>query len=143
MFLGIKKAFSVATHNISPNARAQAEEVMMAAYPLGTEMGQAIGRSPFDLETIKAVVSTIYESRKPGAHGPAAPTKASGGKAPPPGKAAAAAAAGAAAQAASASTETPTITAEQLMYSAGGERLVVQLMHRYQWKDVYVATKMT
>lgn len=36
----------------------------------------------------------------------------------------------------------PYVAAEQLMYSAAGERLVVHQLHRYQWKDLYVATKM-
>ena len=32
-----------------------------------------------------------------------------------------------------------TVTAEQLIYSVAGERLVTVLLHRYQFKDVFVA----
>lgn len=35
----------------------------------------------------------------------------------------------------------PAISAEQLMYSAAGERVVTRLMGRYQWQDVFIATK--
>lgn len=67
------------------------------------------------------MVQSIYESRKPA-----------------PGTAAAAAAA-----ASTAAVPTPPyVAAEQLMYSAAGERLLVHQLHRYQWKDLYVATKM-
>lgn len=33
------------------------------------------------------------------------------------------------------------ISAEQLMYSAAGERVVSRLMGRYQWQDVFIATR--
>lgn len=36
----------------------------------------------------------------------------------------------------------PAISAEQLMYSAAGERVVSHLLNRYQWHDVFIATKM-
>jgi hypothetical protein len=39
-------------------------------------------------------------------------------------------------------SEPPSVAAEQLMYSAGGERLVAHMLHRYQWKDIYVSTKL-
>lgn len=34
-----------------------------------------------------------------------------------------------------------SISAEQLMYSVAGEKLVKHLLGRYQWKDAYIATK--
>lgn len=36
----------------------------------------------------------------------------------------------------------PTVTAEQLMYSVAGERLVSVLLHRYQLKDIFVSSKL-
>ncbi len=134
IFSGIKKAISIATHNIATNARADGAQVMRVAYPVGPELGKPFGRSPFDLEGVQTVVSTIYESRKPAAAAAAGSTATKGAPA-------AAAAAAAAATAAEAGI-TPTVTAEQLIYSAGGERLVAQVLHRYQWKDIYVATKL-
>lgn len=35
----------------------------------------------------------------------------------------------------------PAISAEQLMYSSMGERVVSRLMGRYQWQDVYTSTR--
>ena len=128
MFTGIKKAFSVATASIASNARADASQVLQVAYPLqgaALELAAQIGRMPFNLDGVQKVVSTIYESRKPAAvAGSRAATPQTTTSAP------------------DAVAATPTISAEQLMYSAGGERLVVQLMQRYQWKDLYVATKL-
>lgn len=37
---------------------------------------------------------------------------------------------------------TPAISAEQLMYSMHGEKVVSHLMGRYLWKDVFVSTKL-
>lgn len=34
------------------------------------------------------------------------------------------------------------ITAEQLMYGAYGEKLVTHVLGRYQWHDIYVATRL-
>ncbi|KAG1668074.1 hypothetical protein FOA52_010484 [Chlamydomonas sp. UWO 241] len=109
MFTGIKKAFSVSTGSIKTNARASPDEVFRVVYPLGSEGGKAIHRSPFTPEDVGAVVSRVWESRKP---------------------------------AATPATDAHVVTAEQLMYSAGGERLVTHMLHRYQWKDVYVASKL-
>jgi hypothetical protein len=36
----------------------------------------------------------------------------------------------------------PVVSAEQLMYSSYGEKVVSHLMGRYQWKDLYVATRL-
>ena len=36
----------------------------------------------------------------------------------------------------------PRISAEQLMYSTAGEKLLVQGLGRYLWKDTYIATKL-
>lgn len=54
MFLGIKKAFSVATASttakaeatsaITTNARADVQQVFMVAYPLGPDSGKAVAR---------------------------------------------------------------------------------------------------
>lgn len=37
---------------------------------------------------------------------------------------------------------TPSVSAEQLMYSSAGEQLVKRLFDRYAWKDAFVATKL-
>jgi hypothetical protein len=36
----------------------------------------------------------------------------------------------------------PVVSAEQVMYSCYGERVVSHLMGRYQWKDLYVAARL-
>ena len=138
MFTGIKKAFSVATASIAANARAEASQVLLVAYPLQgpiLELAKQIGRAPFDLEGVQQVVSSIHESRRSAAAASSAPAapgtdvsrKSAAASSPPviPG----------------ADVGPASVTSEQLMYSAGGERLVVQLLHRYQWKDLYVASK--
>lgn len=147
MFTGIKKAFSVATSSVVSNARAVAEQVHTLAYPLQgavMELAGQIGRAPFDLEGVREVVGTIFESRKPK---PAAAAEDSKG-----GKGGAKAKGGKATATSAIPDPIPevsplndveaSISAEQLMYSAGGEKLVAQLLHRYQWKDVYVLSKM-
>lgn len=35
----------------------------------------------------------------------------------------------------------PTLTAEELMYSAACERLVTSLLDKYQWRDIYIAVR--
>mmetsp|Transcript_35241 Transcript_35241/g.78424 ORF Transcript_35241/g.78424 Transcript_35241/m.78424 type:complete len:1824 (+) Transcript_35241:146-5617(+) len=106
MFTGIKKAFSVASNSIASNARVTAEQLLKAAYPLGTETGKDIHRVPLDLAAVEDIVKTVYTSRGGAAEG------------------------------------TPSVTAEQVMYSAGGEKLMAHLLHRYQWKDAYTASKL-
>jgi hypothetical protein len=143
MFTGIKKAFSVATSSVASNARAVAGQVHAVAYPMHCaaatqELAAQLGRAPFDVESIKAVVETIFEGRKLklAAQAPAA-ASAKGGKSAAPGPPAAEPDVTTSEAAAE-----PSVSAEQLMYSAGGERLVAQLLHRYQWKDIYVLSKM-
>ncbi len=159
-FSGIKKAFSVATANISSNARANADQVFRIAYPLGAEAGADLHRSPFSKEDVAAVVRAVYDSRKapvagagagpqgPGAQRSAAASPApaaSRGATPQAGGAKPAAGAGAgqgAVAAVAVADEEPTVTAEQLMYSAGGERFVKRMLERYAWKDAFVATRL-
>ncbi|GIL73035.1 hypothetical protein Vretimale_4669 [Volvox reticuliferus] len=128
-FAGIKKAFSVVTANISTNSRANADQVFRIAYPLSAEAGLELHRSPFSREEVAAVVRSVWESRIPqktavGSRGATPPGGAgrSGGSA--------------------ASAPEPTVTAEQLMYSAGGERFVKRMLDRYAWKDSFVATRL-
>ena len=106
MFLAIKKAVSITVKSVAANARMDVSQVMRIAYPLGSESGQSIQRSPLDLDAITEVVRNIYQSRKTG------------------------------------SEPEDTVTAEQLMYSVAGERLVTVLLHRYQLKDIFVSAKM-
>lgn len=156
-FSGIKKAFSVATANISSNARANADQVFRIAYPLGAEAGADLHRSPFSKEDVAAVVRAVYDSRKaPVAGAGAAPQGVTGaqrsaaaspapavsrGATPQAGGVKPAAGAGAG-QAAAVAEEEPTVSAEQLMYSAGGERFVKRMLERYAWKDAFVATRL-
>ncbi|EFJ52136.1 hypothetical protein VOLCADRAFT_103155 [Volvox carteri f. nagariensis] len=134
-FAGIKKAFSVVTANISSNARANAEQVLRIAYPLGAEAGIELHRSPFSHEEVAAVVRAVWESRNPPK--PPAPSAGSRGATPPSGVGRAGGPTAAAATAGE-----PTVTAEQLMYSAGGERFVKRMLERYAWKDSFVATRL-
>ncbi len=108
LFSGIKKAFSVAAGSIAPNARVDAKQLQLIAYPWGVDPTmQAIHRCPLDADALAKVVDTIYASR--------------GGSA----------------------DATATISAEQLMYGAHGESVVNQLLHRYQWQDLFVATQLS
>ncbi|KAG2499886.1 hypothetical protein HYH03_002175 [Edaphochlamys debaryana] len=131
-FSGIKKAFAVATSTISSNARANADQIFRIAYPLGAEAGVDLHRSPFSKEEVVGVVKAVWESRNgppatpPEGAGRAKATSAKGKEPPPP--------AGAPADA--------TVSAEQLMYSAGGERFVKRMLERYAWKDAFVATRL-
>lgn len=99
----------MSTGSIKANARAKPEQVFRLVYPLGPESGKPIERSPFDLDAVAGVVSSVWDSRKPAGTG---------------------------------QDEPAAVTAEQLMYSAHGERLVTRMLHRYQWKDIYVASKL-
>ncbi|GFR40940.1 hypothetical protein Agub_g1600 [Astrephomene gubernaculifera] len=132
-FAGIKKAFSVVTADISSNARADADQVFQIAYPLGDEAGADLNRSPFSYDDVAAVVKAVWESRS--APPPPPPPAAGRGSAP-------FGARGAGLAALSASTADPTVTAEQLMYSAAGERFVKRMLDRYAWKDAFVATRL-
>ncbi|GLC51118.1 hypothetical protein PLESTB_000467700 [Pleodorina starrii] len=141
-FAGIKKAFSVATANISSNARANADQVFRIAYPLGPDAGAELHRSPFSKEEVTAVVKAVWESRsapKPGLPGSRGTTPPGGGgraSGTPPGGG------GRAGSAAAAAAANPMVSAEQLMYSAGGERFVKRMLERYAWKDSFVATRL-
>ncbi|KAG2448325.1 hypothetical protein HYH02_006909 [Chlamydomonas schloesseri] len=147
-FAGIKKAFSVATANISNNARASADQVFRIAYPLGAEPGQELHRSPFGKDDVAGVVKAVWESRagqSAGAAGAAGTGPAGARGATPPQAVAAArgaSAKNAAVAAAPAASGEPSVTAEQLMYSAGGERFVKRMLERYAWKDAFVATRL-
>ncbi|KAG2442556.1 hypothetical protein HXX76_002642 [Chlamydomonas incerta] len=150
-FAGIKKAFSVATANISNNARANADQVFRIAYPLGAEPGQELHRSPFSKEDVASVIKAVWESRaaQPAAGAGAVGTGPAGarGATPPQAAAATAGARGASAKNAAGAAAPPasgeaSVTAEQLMYSAGGERFVKRMLERYAWKDAFVATRL-
>jgi hypothetical protein len=132
-FSGIKKAFSIATGNISSNARANADQVFRIAYPLGAEAGADLHRSPFTREEVAEVVKAVWESRSK----PKTPAGTAGSRgATPPGGV------GRAGGPATAANAEPTVTAEQLMYSAAGERFVKRMLERYAWKDSFVATRL-
>ncbi|KXZ56759.1 hypothetical protein GPECTOR_1g684 [Gonium pectorale] len=139
-FAGIKKAFSVMAANISPSAKANADQVFRIAYPLGAEAAEELHRSPFSPDEVASVVRAVWESRNAPHTPDSAPGTSAKGTAAQRAAAAAAAAASSAATAASAADA--TVTAEQLMYSAAGERFVKRMLERYAWKDAFVATRL-
>jgi hypothetical protein len=113
LFSGIKKAFSVVAVSGSGVARLSGSQLAQVAYP-GTTLvsGQDIERVPIKLEEIEQVTSMIWKSRSEGC------TESTDDSSAP-----------------------PSITAEQLMYGAHGERVVSHLLSRYQWVDLLAATK--
>lgn len=158
LYQGITKAVAAVTHSAAiGTATVNAATVVQMCYPLlSPELAGPIQRAPLTAVQISAAVSaaaasamtadgqaqapTTAAAAGSGQH--TAPSGASGSGSGAVAQAAAQQAAAAAATAAAAAVAQPaTIKASQLMYSAACERVVTLLLHRYQWKDVYIAAR--
>ena len=155
LFSGIKKAFSVATQNIAGNARATAEQVghqEMRNHSFERHACKFVSVHAEHVQACRCVGSCavgptlhwcalcmqIHHVAYPFGREAAVPLH----KAPLDLEAIRQVVAAVYAARGGAPDCTPAISAEQLMYSAAGERVVTHLLGRYQWHDLFIATKM-
>lgn len=144
VYAGIAKAVSVVTQRAEPGTTVDAQGVLQLCYPLiQPDQAAPVCRAPLTAQQVAAAVAAAATAGAPSPGTVAAPSAAAAG-----GKASSGGAASrkpsspgyaAAPDAQATEAVAPSIKPSQLMYSTACERIVTLSLHRYQWKDVYVA----